>query len=46
MEKKRIPLIRNNINSKRHLNRSKLHLNDAGISVFVRNFMQFLKSFE
>ena len=31
--KKGIPLIRNNnINSKRHLNRSRLHLNDTGLS--------------
>ena len=26
-----------NINPKRHLNKSRLHLNDAGISVLVRN---------
>ena len=28
--KKGKPLIRNNNNSKRHLNRSRLHLNDTG----------------
>ena len=27
-----------NTNPKRHLNRSRLHLNDAGVSLFVRNF--------
>ena len=26
------------INPKRYLNRSRLHLNDAGVSLFVRNF--------
>ena len=31
-----------NINPKRHLNKSRLHLNDAGISVLVRNFGAFL----
>ena len=31
-----------NINPKRHLNKSRLHLNDAGISVLVRNFKAFL----
>ena len=45
--KKGIPLIRNNnINSKRHLNRSRLHLNDTGVSVLVRNFKTFLTNFE
>ena len=32
----------NNINSNRHLNRSRLHLNDTGVSVLVRNFKTFL----
>ena len=37
--KKGIPLIwNNNINSKRYLNRGRLHLNDTGLSVLVRNF--------
>ena len=30
-----------NINPKRHLNKSRSHLNDAGISVLVRNFKAF-----
>ena len=33
------------INPKRHLNRSRLHLNDAGVSLFVRNFKDFLNNF-
>ena len=40
--KKGMPLIRNNnINSKRHLYRSRLHLNDTGVSVLVKNFKTF-----
>ena len=35
-----------NINVKKHLNKGKLHLNDKGISSFVRNFRDFLKVFE
>ena len=35
-----------NINPKRHLNKSRLHLNDAGISVLVRNFKAFLTNFD
>ena len=31
-----------NINPKRHLNKIRFHLNDAGISVLVRNFKAFL----
>ena len=31
-----------NINSRGHLNKSRLHLNDAGVSVLVRNFKAFL----
>ena len=43
----RIPLIRNNnISSKRHLNMSRIHLNDTGISVIVRNFKTFLTNFK
>ena len=34
------------INSKRHLNRSRLHLNDAGLSLFVWNFRDFLNNFD
>ena len=34
-----------NINPKRHLNRSRLHVNDAGVSLFVRNFRNFLNNF-
>ena len=38
-----IDLILNyNINVKRQLNKRKQHLNDAGISRFVRNFRDFL----
>ena len=41
-----ISLIRNNsINSKRHLRRSKLHLNDASISFLGRNFKLFFTSY-
>ena len=35
-----------NINPKRHLNKSRLHLNDAGISALVRNFRAFLTSLD
>ena len=35
-----------NINSKRHLNRSKLHLNGYGKSIFIRNLKYFLKDFD
>ena len=35
-----------NINPKRHLKRSRLHLNDAGVSLFVRNFRDFLNNFD
>ena len=35
-----------NINVKKHLNKGKLHLNDKGITSFVRNFRDFLKVFE
>ena len=35
-----------NINPKRHLNRSRLHLNDASISVLVRNFKAFLTNLD
>ena len=35
-----------NINPKRHLDRSRLHLNDAGVSLFVRNFRDFLNNFD
>ena len=34
------------INPKRHLNRSRLHLNDAGVSLFVRSFREFLNNFD
>ena len=33
-------------NPKRHLNRSRLHLNDADVSLFVKNFRDFLNNFE
>ena len=35
-----------NIKVKKHLNKDKLHLNDKGISSFVKNFRDFLKVFE
>ena len=35
-----------NINVKKHSNKGKLHLNDKGISSFVRNFRDFLNVFE
>ena len=35
-----------NINLKRHLNRSGLHLHDAGVSLFVSNFRDFLNNFD
>ena len=35
-----------NIIVKRHLNKRKLHLNDTGISRFIRNFRDFLNIFE
>ena len=45
-ENKGIDTISHNINLKKHLNTGKLHLNDKGISSFVRNFRDFLKVFE
>ena len=39
-------ILHNNINAKRHLSKGKLHLNDTGISRFVRNFRDFLNIFE
>ena len=35
-----------NMNPKRHLNKSRLHLNDAGISLLVRNFKVFLTNLD
>ena len=41
--KENIPMINhNNINPKRHLNRSKLHFNNYGNLVFVKEFRNFL----
>ena len=38
-----IPVINhNNINPKRHINRSKLHFNNYGNSVYVKNIRTFL----
>ena len=34
----------NNINLKRHLNRSKLHFNKFGNSVFLKNIRNFLSN--
>ena len=39
-------ILHRNINPKRHLNRSRLHLNDTGVSLFVRNFRDFLNNFD
>ena len=39
-------ILHDNINAKRHLNKGKLHLNETGISRFVRNFSDFLNIFE
>ena len=39
-------ILHDNINVRRHLNKGKLHLNDTGISRFVRNFRDFLNLFE
>ena len=39
-------ILNDNINVKRHLNKGKLHLNDTGISRFVKNFRDFLNIFE
>ena len=39
-------LLHRSINPKRHLNRSRLHLNDASVSLFVRNFRDFLNNFD
>ena len=43
--KENIPVINHsNINPKRHLNRSKLHFNNYGNSVFVKKIRNFLSS--
>ena len=39
-------MLHRTINPKRYLNRSRLHLNDAGISLCVRNFRDFLNNFD
>ena len=39
-------ILHRNINPKRHLYRRRLHLNDAGVSLFVRNFRDFLNNFD
>ena len=45
-EQKEIPLIdHGNINTKRHLNKSKLHINMHGKSIFVKNLRNFFKTF-
>ena len=45
-KQKEIPLIdHGNISTKRHLNKSRLHLNAYGKSVFVKNLRNVLKSF-
>ena len=35
-----------NVNNKRHLNRSKLHLNGYGKSIFIRNVRNYLTNFK
>ena len=45
-EQKEIPLTdHGNISTKRHLNKSKLHLNEHCKSVFVKNLRNLLKNF-
>ena len=45
-EQKEIPLIdHGNISTKRHLNKSKLHLNEHCKSDFVKNLRKFFKNF-
>ena len=39
-------ILNDNINVKRHINKGKLHLNDTGISRFVRTFRDFLNILE
>ena len=39
-------ILHDNINVKRDLNKGKLHLNDTGISRFVRNYRDFLNILE
>lgn len=39
-------ITQSNINPKRHLNKNRLYLNDAGISVFVKNFKAFLTNLD
>ena len=44
---KQIDLImHSNINTKRHLNRSRLHLNGYGKSIFIRNIRNYLTNFK
>ena len=44
--KKEIPLVNHDkINTKRQLNKSRLHLNAHGKSIFVRTLKKFLKNF-
>ena len=45
-EKDIVIITHSNISPKRHLNKSRLHLNDAGISVFVRDFKAFLTNLD
>ena len=37
-------ILHRNINPKKHLSKSRLHLNDACVSLFVRNFRDFLNN--
>ena len=39
-------ILHRNINPKRYLSRCRLHLNDAVVSLFVRNFRDFLNNFD
>ena len=45
-EKDIVIITHSNINPKRHLNKSRLHLNDASISVLVMNFKAFLTNLD
>ena len=39
-------ILHGNINPNRHLNRSRLPLNDDGVPLFIKNFNDFLKNFD
>ena len=45
-EKNIAVITHSNINPKRHLSKSRLHINDATLSVLVRNFRAFLANLD